>query len=40
MPIAELDLDQYRAVFELNVVSVLNAMQAVVPIMRAQAAVA
>ena len=34
--VAEADLDQYRAVFELNVVSVLNAMQAVIPIMRAQ----
>lgn len=37
VPVAEADLDQYRAVFELNVVSVVNAMQAVVPIMRAQA---
>jgi short-subunit dehydrogenase len=36
VPVAEADLDAYRAVFELNVVSVLNAMQAVVPIMRAQ----
>jgi short-subunit dehydrogenase len=36
VPVAEADLDQYRAVFELNVVSVLNAMQAVVPVMRAQ----
>jgi len=36
VPVAEADLDQYRAVFELNVVSVFNAMQAVVPIMRAQ----
>lgn len=36
VPVAEADLDQYRDVFELNVVSVLNAMQAVVPIMRAQ----
>jgi NADP-dependent 3-hydroxy acid dehydrogenase YdfG len=35
-PIAMADLDQYRAVYELNVVSVLNAMQAVIPIMRAQ----
>jgi NAD(P)-dependent dehydrogenase (short-subunit alcohol dehydrogenase family) len=36
VPVAEADLDQYRAVFELNVVSVLNAMQAVIPLMRAQ----
>ncbi len=36
VPVAEADLDAYRAVFELNVVSVLNAMQAVIPIMRAQ----
>ncbi len=36
VPVAEADLDLYRDVFELNVVSVLNAMQAVVPIMRAQ----
>ena len=36
VPVVEADLEQYRAVFELNVVSVLNAMQAVVPIMRAQ----
>ncbi len=36
VPIANADLDQYRAVFELNVVSVLNAMQTVIPIMRAQ----
>jgi short-subunit dehydrogenase len=36
VPVAEADLDAYRAVFELNVVSVLNAMQAVVQIMRAQ----
>jgi short-subunit dehydrogenase len=36
VPVAEADLDAYRAVFELNVVSVLNAMQAAIPIMRAQ----
>ncbi len=35
-PIADTDLGLYRAVFELNVVSVLNAMQAVIPIMRKQ----
>jgi NADP-dependent 3-hydroxy acid dehydrogenase YdfG len=36
VPVAQADLDQYRDVFELNVVSVLNAMQTVIPIMRAQ----
>ena len=35
-PIAQADLDQYRAMFELNVVRVLNAMQSVIPIMRTQ----
>src|SRR5262249_27386554 len=32
VPVADADLDQYRMVFELNVVSVLNTMQAVIPI--------
>lgn len=36
VPIEQADLDDYRAVLELNVVSVLAAMQAVIPIMRAQ----
>lgn len=36
VPVVDADLNDYRAVFELNVVSVLNAMQAVTPIMRAQ----
>ncbi len=35
-PIEKVDIDTYRSVFELNVVSVLVAMQAVIPIMRAQ----
>lgn len=38
VPIEQVDLDQYRAVFELNVVSVIAAMQAAIPIMRAQGA--
>lgn len=36
VPIEKLDLEQYRSVFELNVVSVIVAMQAVIPIMRTQ----
>lgn len=36
VPVAEADPDDYRAVLELNVVSVLVAMQAVLPVMRAQ----
>jgi short-subunit dehydrogenase len=36
MPIDRVDIDTYRSVFELNVVSVLVAMQATIPIMRAQ----
>jgi NAD(P)-dependent dehydrogenase (short-subunit alcohol dehydrogenase family) len=36
VPLAEADPDDYRAVLELNVVSVLVAMQAVIPVMRAQ----
>jgi len=35
-PIEKVDLEQYRSVFELNVVSVIAAMQEVIPIMRAQ----
>ena len=34
VPVAEADLDAYRSVLELNVIGVLCAMQAVVPIMR------
>lgn len=33
VPIKEADIQQYRSVFELNVVSVIVAMQAVIPIM-------
>jgi short-subunit dehydrogenase len=36
VPVAEADLAQYRAVLELNVVSVIAAMQDVIPVMRAQ----
>lgn len=36
VPVEHADLGQYRAVLELNVVGVLGAMQAVIPIMRAQ----
>ncbi len=36
VPVEKLDLEQYRSVFELNVVSVVAAMQDVIPIMRAQ----
>ena len=36
VPIEQVNLRQYRAVFELNVVGVIAAMQAVVPLMRAQ----
>src|SRR5258708_21951565 len=36
VPIERVDLAQYRAVFELNVVSVIGAMQAAIPLMRAQ----
>ncbi len=35
VPIEKVNVDTYRSVFELNVVSVIVAMQAVVPIMRA-----
>ena len=34
--IEKVDLEQYRSVFELNVVSVIAAIQDVIPIMRAQ----
>jgi short-subunit dehydrogenase len=36
VPIEQIDLEQYRALLELNVVSVIGAMQAVIPIMRQQ----
>ncbi len=36
MPIEKVNVDTYRSVFELNVVSVIVAMQEVIPIMRAQ----
>ena len=36
VPIEKLNRDTYRSVFELNVVSVIAAMQEVIPIMRAQ----
>ncbi len=35
-PIEHADLTLYRSIFDLNVVSVLNAMQAVIPLMREQ----
>jgi NADP-dependent 3-hydroxy acid dehydrogenase YdfG len=35
-PIEQVDIDTYRSIFELNVVSVLVAMQTVIPIMRVQ----
>jgi NADP-dependent 3-hydroxy acid dehydrogenase YdfG len=38
VPLADVDLDDFRAVLELNVVAALAAMQAVVPVMRAQGA--
>lgn len=37
-PIETIDLDEYKSVMELNVFSVLRAMQAVIPIMRNQGA--
>ena len=36
VPIEQADIEQYRSVFELNVVGVLVAMQAVIPLMRKQ----
>ena len=36
VPVEEIDLDDLRAVFELNVVGALAALQAVVPVMRRQ----
>src|SRR6202035_5087765 len=36
VPIEKVDIDTYRSILELNVVSVIVAMQAVIPIMRAQ----
>ncbi len=36
VPIEQTDLQLYRSVFELNVVSVIATMQAVIPIMRSQ----
>ena len=36
MPIEKMNVETYRSVFELNVVSVIVAMQEVIPIMRAQ----
>jgi short-subunit dehydrogenase len=36
VPIEQINLDAYRSIFELNVVSVIVAMQAVIPIMRSQ----
>ena len=35
-PVEQIDLHQYRELLELNVVAVLAAMQAVIPILRAQ----
>ncbi|GCE10418.1 SDR family oxidoreductase [Tengunoibacter tsumagoiensis] len=36
VPIEQVDLQQYRSIFELNVVSVIGAMQAVIPHLREQ----
>jgi NAD(P)-dependent dehydrogenase (short-subunit alcohol dehydrogenase family) len=36
VPVEQADLQQYRSIFELNVVGPLVAMQAVIPIMRRQ----
>ncbi len=36
VPIEQANIEAYRSIFELNVVSVLVAMQAVIPIMRTQ----
>ena len=36
VPIEKVDVQQYRSVFELNVVSVIITMQTVIPLMRAQ----
>ena len=36
IPIEKVNIDTYRSVFEVNVVSVIVAMQEVIPIMRAQ----
>src|SRR6266568_7294802 len=36
VPIEQANLQHYRSVFELNVISVIGVMQAVIPIMRAQ----
>ncbi len=36
VPVASVDIEQFRSVLELNIVSVIVAMQAVVPIMRIQ----
>jgi short-subunit dehydrogenase len=36
VPIEKMNIDTYRSIFELNVISVIVAMQEVIPIMRAQ----
>jgi short-subunit dehydrogenase len=36
VPVEQTNLEQYRALFQLNVVGVLSAMQAVIPLMRKQ----
>lgn len=36
VPVEHANIEQYRAIFQLNVVGVLTAMQAVIPLMRAQ----
>ncbi|GHO62938.1 short-chain dehydrogenase [Ktedonobacter sp. SOSP1-52] len=36
VPVEHADIEQYRALFQLNVVGVLSAMQAVIPLMRKQ----
>lgn len=35
-PVADIDMDDYRAIMELNVFAVLHAIQEVIPIMRTQ----
>jgi short-subunit dehydrogenase len=36
VPVEHANIEQYRALFQLNVIGVLTAMQAVIPLMRAQ----
>lgn len=36
VPVEQANIEQYKALFQLNVIGVLTAMQAVIPLMRAQ----